>query len=72
MKVHLGKEHLALANLLTQGIVVLGQAQHVTAALAGPEVVAGDQGGHVGGTDNGAAAVAGEGVHIISGERRHL
>lgn len=72
MKVHLSEKRLALANLLTQGIIVLSQAQHVTATLAHPEVVAGDQGGHAGGADDGAAAVTGEGVHVIAGERRHL
>lgn len=45
LNVHLGKELLALADLLAQGIVVLHQAQDMAAAPAGPQAVARD---HVG------------------------
>lgn len=68
LNVHLSKELLALANILTQGIVVLHQAQDVAATLAGPQLVARDQPRHAQGAGGGAATVTGEGVHVISRE----
>lgn len=72
MNVHLSKELLALANLLTQGIVVLKQTQDVAATLAGPQVVARDEVRHARGTGGRAATVAGAGVHVIFREWRSL
>lgn len=46
LNVHLGKELLALANLLAEGIIVLNHAQDVAATLAGPQVAARDQARH--------------------------
>lgn len=69
---HLGKEPLALANLLAQGLVVRGQAQDMAATTVGPQVVAGDQVGRARGAADRAAAVAGEGVRVVSRERRGL
>lgn len=71
LDVHFGEKLLALVNLLTQGVVVLDQAQDVAATLAGPQAVARDQAG-CGRGDHRATTVAGEGVHVISGEQRGL
>lgn len=72
MSVHLGEELLALANLLTQGIVVLKQTQDVAATLAGPQVVARDQARHAQGAGGRAATATGEGVRVICRDWRSL
>lgn len=46
LNVHLGEELLALANLLTERVVVLNHAQDMAATLAGPQVAARDQARH--------------------------
>lgn len=72
LKGHLGKELLALANLLAQGLVVPSQAQDMAATRVGPQAVASDQVGHAQGAGDGTATVAGEGVRVISRERRSV
>lgn len=72
LNVHLSKELLALANVLTQGVVVLNQAQDMAATLAGPQLVARDQARHARGAGGGGATVTGEGVPVISREWRSL
>lgn len=72
LKGHLGKELLALANLLAQGLVVPSQAQDVAATRVGPRAVASDQVGRTWGAGDRAATVAGEGVRVISREWRSL
>lgn len=72
LKGHLGKELLALANLLAQGLEVPSQAQDVAAAVVGPQAVARDQVGRARGAGDRSATAAGEGVRVISRERWSL
>ena len=72
LKGHLGKELLAAANLLAQGLVVRSQAQDVAPALAGPQAVARDRVGRARGAGGRNATVAGEGVRVIFRQWRSL
>lgn len=72
LNIHLGKQCLAPADLLIEGIIVLNQAQHMVATLAGPHVVASNQAGHASRAGGRTGTVTGERVNISSWEQRSL
>lgn len=72
MNIHLGKQCLAPADLLIEGIIVLNQAQHMVATFAGPHVAAGNQAGHARGAGGRTGTVTGEGIDISSRKERSL